>query len=71
MNMELLDWMWFCGQTNVGIVQVRLEGGEIRYYIGSFGQPAMTEEVDAQRIADWGAKFPASAGHVLFGYQND
>lgn len=63
--MEILDVMWFCGRSNVGIVRVLDEYEGIKYYIGS---PAgVDEETDKNWIASWGSTFPIDAGDVLFG----
>ena len=63
-QMQILDIRWFCGSSNVGIVQVEFDDG-IGYYIGS--PPVIrTENEDAQWIADWGSTFPKDAGDVLF-----
>jgi hypothetical protein len=69
-NMKLLDTRWFCGRTNVGIVQVEDEYEGIKYYIASPGNTAQDEEEDAQFIADWGSTFPKDAGDILFGRIN-
>ena len=67
------DVLWFCGRSNVGIVQVEDEWDGIKYYIGS---PPMSEyspwseEQDKGWIADWGSTFPKSVGDVLFGVKN-
>ena len=64
--MKILDVLWFCGRTNVGIVRVEDEYDGIKYYIGS--PPVMgNEEADTQFIASWGSTFPKHAGDVLFG----
>ena len=63
--MKILDTRWFCGRTNVGIVQVNDEYDGIKYYIAS---PAGHDEsIDAQFIADWGSTFPKDVGDMLFG----
>ena len=62
--MQILDVMWFCGRTNVGIVQVNDEYDGIKYYIASM--LGYDEEIDKQFIADWGSTFPKEAGEALF-----
>ena len=62
--MEILDVMWFCGRTNVGIVQVNDEYDGIKYYIASVD--GINEELDKKFIADWGSTFPKDAGDLLF-----
>ena len=61
----ILDVMWFCGRSNVGIVRVKDEWEGIKYYIGS--PRGEDEEADTQFIADWGSTFPKHAGDSLFG----
>ena len=64
--MKILDVMWFCaGHGNVGIVRVEDEYDGIKYYVGQCN--GLSEELDKQRIADWGSTFPKNAGDVLFG----
>ena len=59
--------MWFCaGHGNVGIVQV-YHYDEIKYYIGACS--GANEEADIKHIAEWGSKFPTSAGDKLFGVE--
>lgn len=68
--MKILDVLWFCGRTNVGIVRVEDEYDGIKYYIASppdVGTMRSSEEEDIQFIADWGSSFPKAAGDVLFG----
>jgi hypothetical protein len=62
--MEILDVMWFCGRTNVGIVKVNDEYDGIKYYIGSV--MGFREEDDKKFIAEWGSTFPKDAGDLLF-----
>lgn len=62
--MQILDVMWFCGRTNVGIVMVNDEYDGIKYYIASM--LGYDEEIDKQFIADWGSTFPKEAGEALF-----
>lgn len=68
--MKILDVMWFCGSSNVGIVRVESEFADIKYYIGS---PPLdftrmnTEAEDIQWIANWGSTFPKDVGDSLFG----
>jgi hypothetical protein len=66
----ILDVMWFCGRSNVGIVRVKDEWDGIKYYIGS--PPFMeyaphNEDADKIWIAEWGSTFPRDVGDVLFG----
>ena len=63
--MKILDTKWFCGRTNVGIVCVQFEAGDIRYYIASV--EGLNEQEDAEFIARWGSYFPDDAGDMLFG----
>lgn len=68
--MKILDVLWFCGSSNVGIVRVEDEYDGIKYYIGSppFSECSPnSEEDDSNWIADWGSSFPKHAGDVLFG----
>jgi len=67
--MKILDTLWFCGRTMVGIVRVETEYEGIKYYIASPPGEAKgnNEEEDIQFIADWGSTFPRHAGDVLFG----
>jgi len=72
--MKILSVRWFCGNTNVGIVQVisdeevptyRQTGdADYRYLIG--GVSGLDEKQDMQHIADWGMSFDKDAGDVLF-----
>lgn len=62
--MEILNVMWFCGRTNVGIVRVK-DFDEIKYYISAVD--GFMEDKDKQFIADWGCSFPNDAGDLLFG----
>lgn len=64
--MKILDVMWFCGRSNVGIVRVEDEWDGIKYYIGS-GFAGYDEETDKKFITDWGSTFPNHAGDALFG----
>lgn len=72
--MKILGVRWFCGNTNVGIVQV-IEDSEVstyrqtgdayyRYFIGAVS--GLDEKQDMQHIADWGSSFDKAAGDVLF-----
>ena len=66
-----IDAIWF---NTVGIVRVMTpEGTSLRdiheypaYYIGPC-RDGNTEEQDKQHIANWGTKFSAVAGDLLFG----
>jgi len=52
---------------SVGVVMVEDEYDGLLYYIGPSNN---NDEVkDVEWIASWGAKFPKSAGDVLFGVQ--
>ena len=62
--MNILDVRWFCGRTNVGIVQVKDEFNGIKYYISAVS--GNDETVDARFIAEYGSTFPTDAGNVLF-----
>jgi hypothetical protein len=63
--MQLIDVRWFCGRTQVGIVQVNEPYEGIKYYIAS--PPGDNEDEDTRFIADWGSTFPKDVGDVLFG----
>ena len=64
--MKILAVQWFCGRSNVGIVQVQDPWDGIKYYIGS--PPRCKDEAaDTQWIADWGSSFPINVGDQLFG----
>ena len=65
--MKVIDSLWFCGTTNVGIVKVEPTRGEIKYYIGSPSEGCVDEVRDEQWIAYFGSKFPEAAGKLLFG----
>ena len=65
--MEILDVMWFCGRSNVGIVKVNDEFEGVKYYIATAPPAGFNEDTDMKFIADWGSTFPKSAGDVLFG----
>lgn len=64
--MKILAVRWFCGASNVGIVQVQDPGEGIKYYIGS-PPDGRDENSDTQWIADWGSWFPGDVGDQLFG----
>lgn len=63
------DVMWFCGRTNVGIVQVEDPYEGLKYYIASPPGEAKgnNEQEDIDFIAGWGSTFPKDAGDKLFG----
>lgn len=63
---KIVDVLWFCGATNVGIVMVE-DFGERKYYIGAI--QGNDRETDKQFIADYGTRLPKAAGDVLFGHQ--
>lgn len=62
---KILNTLWFCGSTNVGIARVLDDYDGIKYYISAFNPS--TEEKDSEYIADYGTSFPKHAGDVLFG----
>jgi hypothetical protein len=66
--MKLLNVMWFCGRTSVGIVCVMDEYEGIKYYIAAVG--GLDEQADTQFIMDWGSTFPKDAGDKLFGVKS-
>ena len=68
-GMSILDVMWYCGSSNVGIVRVLDQYEGIKYYIGSppGAEWGNDEEADKQWIADWGSSFPLEVGDKLFG----
>lgn len=59
------DVRWFCGRSNIGIVQIFDLHDGVKYYIGLC--TGNSEEDDKQMIAEWGSHFPKEAGDVLFG----
>jgi hypothetical protein len=68
--MKILDVMWFCGRSTVGIVRVEDEWDGIKYYIGSppFSEYSpSSEDEDKNWIASWGSSFPTKMGDILFG----
>ena len=71
--MKILDVRWFCGRTEVGIVQIEDEHSGIKYYIAAPPGEASgnNEEEDIQFIADWGSTFPKDVGDKLFGVENE
>ena len=66
---KILDVMWFCGRSNVGIVRVKDEYEGIKYYIGS--PRGEDEDTDKMWIASWGSTFPRDAGDKLFGVEDE
>ncbi len=60
---ENIDVRWFCGRTNVGIVQV-MNGFTTEYFISSIEGNDIAKDI--QFIRDYGAKFPKIAGDKLF-----
>lgn len=60
---EKIDVRWFCGRTNVGIVQVTNEEGT-SYFINAVSGLDMSKDI--QFIRDYGSKFPKKAGDTLF-----
>jgi len=62
--MEILNVIWFCGRTNVGIVKVQLDG-EVKFFIAAV--PGLDEQADMEFIAQWGSTFPYTAGVQLLG----
>lgn len=60
----IIDSIWYNHQLEtIGIVKVRGNDGEIRYYIGvGFGHDKKDDE---HLIAFWGAKFDPLAGVIL------
>lgn len=65
--MQLIDVRWFCGRTQVGIVQVNEPYEGIKYYIASPPGEAKGYNEDIRFIAEWGSTFPKDVGDVLFG----
>jgi hypothetical protein len=65
--MKLLDTLWFCGRTNVGIVRVEDEYNGIKYYIAAVS--GLDKQADTQFIMNWGSTFPNDAGDKLFGVE--
>lgn len=64
MTRKVLDVMWFSGPSCIGVVKVR-SYDEIKFYIGV--APGTDEDYDKQYIADYGSRFPNTAGVVLLG----
>lgn len=63
--MKILDTHWFCaGHGNVGIVRVKTDQGDIKYYIGQCS--GLDSKEDERHIAAWGSSFPSDAGDLLF-----
>lgn len=64
--MEVLDSIWFTsGAHCIGIVKMKTEYGEIKYYIGLGA--GNDQEADEQHITHFGARFPETAGKLLLG----
>jgi hypothetical protein len=62
---ELAGVKWFTsGKGLVGIVAVRIETGDIKFYIGQ--ADGFNEVIDSNLIMSHGAPFPKDAGHALF-----
>ena len=56
---------WRNGETTIGIVAIKQEHNEKwRAYIGCV--PGVDEEVDAQYVADWGAKLNKAEAIAFF-----
>jgi hypothetical protein len=56
---------WFTsGKGLVGIVAVRTETGDIKFYIGP--ADGFNEVIDANLVMSHGAPFPEDAGYALF-----
>lgn len=64
MKAEILKREWFSGQDTVGVVLVKSSDGKKRAYIGVASRG--TEEEDAERIADFGARLPYSIAVAVF-----
>lgn len=60
---EMVTPMWFCGRTNVGIVQVMNEEGTA-YFISAIDGLDMNKDI--QFIREYGARFPKQVGDLLF-----
>lgn len=64
--MEILQSTWFTNRDGTtGIVRVRNEYLDIKYYIGHVD--AYDQASDEQYLAAWGSTFPTDAGDKLFG----
>lgn len=62
---ELAGVKWFTsGKGLVGIVAVRIETGDIKFYIGP--ADGFNEVIDSNLIMSHGAPFPEDAGYALF-----
>ena len=64
--MKILETYWFIGG---GIVRVQTDYEGIKYYIRGYGSHAdgISQDYDAEYIANWGSTFPKAAGDALFG----
>lgn len=63
--MKIIDAIWYCGTTNVGIVKALDKYDGIKYYIGAV--EGKDENVDREFIVSWGSTFDPAAGKILFG----
>lgn len=64
--MEVIDSVWFTsGAHCIGIVRIKTEFGETKYYIGVGA--GHDQEADEQHIAHFGARFPDGCGASLLG----
>jgi hypothetical protein len=65
-KVKILETYWFIGG---GIVRVQTDYEGIKYYIRGYGSHAagISQDYDAEYIANWGSTFPKAAGDALFG----
>ena len=66
METKTVQATWFSNSLGcVGIVQVLDPYEGFKYYIASV--PGLSEDLDMQRVADWGSTFPKDLGDRMFG----
>ena len=54
MSKKILETFWISGAETIGIVAIKNDMDEIKFYIGK-GQ-GLDSDIDIQRIIDYGAK---------------
>jgi hypothetical protein len=57
--------LWFNGRGTIGITMAEDEAGVVSYWIGA--GDGLNETIDVNLITNFGARFPDSAGELLFG----
>ena len=61
---NITNAIWFSSRGGtIGVVEVMDPHDGMCYYIGT--ARGLSEEVDRQEIADWGASFPRAAAQTL------